>query len=199
MFVFAFIQSLRAAMQLFQKLLNCSATFLRLEWPRAQHSVFASRAASSQHFCVVFNMLDVLHVYCQPKGHTHDLQPIHLRHEAKLSDVLTYCVPGTEERNQYMLVGKASHPAAEAHLQLACEARTHLAKKVAVPNILPKDRAKKDAFYKVFSDLDFLGGKEGVQVAAGGTESYTMHILAPRTGDFNGSITFTTDTGACLQ
>lgn len=92
-----------------------------------------------------------------------------------------------------MLVGKASHPVAEAHLQLACQARTHLAKKVAVPNVLPK----KDAYYKVFSDLDCLGGKEGVQVTAGGTGGYTMHILAPRPGVFDGSITFTTDSGTC--
>ena len=90
-----------------------------------------------------------------------------------------------------MLVGKASHPVAEAHLQLACQARTHLAKKVAVPNAVPK----KDAYYKVFSDLDCLGGKEGVQVTAGGTGGYTMHILAPRPGVFNGSITFTTESG----
>ncbi|KAL3150260.1 Uncharacterized protein ABBQ32_000112 [Trebouxia sp. C0010 RCD-2024] len=96
-----------------------------------------------------------------------------------------------EEKNQFMLVGKASHPVAEAHLQLACQARTHLAKKVAVPNVLPK----KDAYYKVFSDLDCLGGKEGVQVTAGGTGGYTMHILAPRPGVFDGSITFTTDSG----
>lgn len=105
-----------------------------------------------------------------------------------------------EEKNQYMLVGKASHPVAEAHLQLACQARTHLAKKVAVPNVVPK----KDAYYKVFSDLDCLGGKEGVQVTAGGTGGYTMHILAPRPGVFDGSITFTTDSGqhelpACIE
>ena len=92
-----------------------------------------------------------------------------------------------------MLVGKASHPVAEAHLQLACEARTHLSKKVAVPNILSGKKA--EAHYKVFSDLDCLGGKEAVQVAPGGTGGYTMHILAPRPGVFNGSITFTTDTG----
>ena len=90
-----------------------------------------------------------------------------------------------------MLVGKASHPVAEAHLQLACQARTHLAKKVAVPNLVPK----KDAYYKVFSDLDCLGGKEGVQVTPGGTGGYTMHILAPRPGVFNGSITFMAESG----
>ena len=51
-----------------------------------------------------------------------------------------------------MLVGKASHPVAEAHIQLACQARTHLAKKVAVHNVVPK----KDVYYKVFCDLDCL-------------------------------------------
>lgn len=90
-----------------------------------------------------------------------------------------------------MLVGKASHPVAEAHLQLACQARTHLAKKVAVPNLVPK----KDAYYKVFSDLDCLGGKEGVQVSPGGTGGYTMHILAPRPGVYNGSVTFMAESG----
>ena len=105
--------------------------------------------------------------------------------------MLTCGEAGAEEKNQYILVGKGSHPVAEAHLQLACEARTHLAKKVAVPNVLPK----KEVFYKVFSDLDCLGGKEGVQVAAGATGGYTMHILAPRPGVFDGSITFTSDTG----
>ncbi|KAL0021413.1 hypothetical protein WJX79_003538 [Trebouxia sp. C0005] len=99
--------------------------------------------------------------------------------------------PATEEKNQYTLVGKASHPVAEAHLQLACQARTHLAKKVAVPNLVPK----KDAYYKVFSDLDCLGGKEGVQVSPGGTGGYTMHILAPRPGVYNGSVTFMAESG----
>ncbi|DBA78771.1 TPA: putative protein fap47 [Trebouxia sp. C0004] len=99
--------------------------------------------------------------------------------------------PETEEKNQYTLVGKASHPIAEAHLQLACQARTHLAKKVAVPNLVPKN----EAYYKVYSDLDCLGGKEGVQVTPGGTGGYTMHILAPRPGVFNGSITFMAESG----
>ena len=101
------------------------------------------------------------------------------------------CTLIAEEKNQYALVGKASHPVAEAHLQLACQARTHLAKKVAVPNIVPK----KEAYYKVFSDLDCLGGKEGVQVTPGGTGGYTMHILAPRPGVFNGSVTFMAESG----
>ena len=94
-----------------------------------------------------------------------------------------------------MLVGKASHPVAEAHIQLACQARTHLAKKVAVHNVVPK----KDTYYKVFCDLDCLGGKEGVQVSSGGTAGYTMHILAPRPGVFNGSITFMADSGKLKQ
>ena len=102
------------------------------------------------------------------------------------------CMGAAEEKNQYMLVGKASHPVAEGHLQLACQARTHLAKKVAVPNVVPK----KDVYYKVFCDLDCLGGKEGVQVGPGATGGYTMHILAPRPGAFNGSLTFMAESGA---
>ncbi len=82
------------------------------------------------------------------------------------------CTLIAEEKNQYTLVGKASHPVAEAHL---------------VP--------KKEAYYKVFSDLDCLGGKEGVQVTPGGTGGYTMHILAPRPGLFNGSVTFMAESG----
>ena len=105
--------------------------------------------------------------------------------------------PIAEEKNEYVLVGKASHPIAEAHLQLACQARTHLAKKVAVPNVLPK----KEITYKVFSDLDCMGGKESCVVAAqpngqnGSTGAYTMHILAPRPGVFHGSLTFMADSG----
>jgi hypothetical protein len=111
---------------------------------------------------------------------------MHLARTVSLRHMNHICTLIAEEKNQYTLVGKASHPVAEAHLQLACQARTHLAKKVAVPNLVPK----KEAYYKVFSDLDCLGGKEGVQVTPGGTGGYTMHILAPRPGLFNGSVTF---------
>lgn len=109
-------------------------------------------------------------------------------------------LPGAEEKNEYVLIGKASHPIAESHLQLVCQARTHLAKKVAVPNVLPK----KEMTYKVFSDLDCMGGKEACVVApqatgqTGSTGAYTMHILAPRPGVFHGSITFMADSGACM-
>jgi len=116
---------------------------------------------------------------------------MHLARTVSLRHMNDICTLIAEEKNQYTLVGKASHPVAEAHLQLACQARTHLAKKVAVPNLVPK----KEAYYKVFSDLDCLGGKEGVQVTPGGTGGYTMHILAPRPGLFNGSVTFMAESG----
>ena len=101
-----------------------------------------------------------------------------------------------DEKNQYLLLGKATHPIAESHLLLSCQARTHLSKKVAVPNVLPK----KETTYKVFSDLDCMGGKESVVIPAqiGGAYNpgtYTMHILAPCPGVFHGSITFMAESG----
>lgn len=105
-------------------------------------------------------------------------------------------VPAADEKDQYLLLGKATHPIAESHLLLSCQARTHFSKKIVVPNVLPK----KEITYKVFSDLDCMGGKESVVVPAQTTAgaipgAYTMHILAPQPGVFHGSITFMADSG----
>lgn len=107
-------------------------------------------------------------------------------------------MPVADEKNQYLLIGSATHPIAESHLLLTCQARTHLAKKIAVPNLLPK----KEITYKVYSDLDCMGGKESLVIpaqtpgaAAQGPGIYTMHILAPRPGVSHGSITFMADSG----
>ena len=48
---------------------------------------------------------------------------------------------------------------------------------------------------RIFSDLDCLGGKDSVTVPPGQTGTYTLHVVAPRPGTIQGSVTFMAESG----
>eukprot|EP00873_Tetraselmis_striata_P026074 jgi/Tetstr1/446338/TSEL_033880.t1 len=103
---------------------------------------------------------------------------------------LEMSIPSTGEMNVYSLMGRAGEPAAEGHMELECVARQSVARKLTVPN-----NGKGVARYRVYSDLDFVAGKETLSVESGRTREWAMSITPPRAGRFTGSITFATDQG----
>lgn len=48
---------------------------------------------------------------------------------------------------------------------------------------------------RIFSDLDCVGGKDSVTVQPGQTGTYTLHVVAPRPGMIQGSVTFMAESG----